>query len=115
ADGRQPGARPHPVTRALLLAALLAWQAAGPVARAGAEQARPLHDAERSDTVTREFTAFEGAEAYLTLVAGCARCDWGADGREAAVLKLSVDGVYSQHVVLARGETPAEFPCCSPG
>jgi len=81
------------VTRCLLLSALLTWQTAG----SGA------------GVVTREFTAFEGVETYLTLLAGCAQCDWGADKREAAVLRVSVDGVYSQHVVLARGETPAEY------
>lgn len=45
------------------------------------------------------------AEAVLTLDASCAGCDWGASGREAAVLVVALDGAYSQHVVLFRGPT----------
>ena len=50
-----------------------------------------------------------GGEAVATITAGCARCDWGVEGREAAVLILSVDGRYSQHLVLTRGEGPAKY------
>jgi hypothetical protein len=42
------------------------------------------------------------AEVTATIVAACERCDWGVKGREAAVLSLSLDGVYSQHLVLFR-------------
>ena len=45
-----------------------------------------------------------------TITAGCARCSWGARGREAAVLRIEVDGRYSQHVVLVKGDRPAEYP-----
>lgn len=55
------------------------------------------------------FTAPSAGEAIATISAGCARCDWGASGREAAALRLSLDGAYSQHVLLTRGETPAEY------
>jgi len=48
------------------------------------------------------------AEAVATVTASCERCDWGARGREAAVLALDVDGVPSQHLVLFRGAT-AEY------
>ena len=48
-------------------------------------------------------------EAVATIKAGCAGCDWGVPGREAAVLKLSIDGVYSQHLLLSRGERPVEY------
>jgi len=48
------------------------------------------------------------AEAVAAVTASCERCDWGARGREAAVLTLAVDGVLSQHLVLFRGE-PAEY------
>src|SRR5262249_6924476 len=48
-------------------------------------------------------------EIAVTIRAGCSGCDWGADGREAVGLRLSVDGRYSQHLFLARGETPAEY------
>lgn len=49
------------------------------------------------------------AEAVATVTAGCRRCDWGMAGREAVALKLSVDGSYSQHVLLTRGEEPAAY------
>ncbi len=48
------------------------------------------------------------AEAVAAIRASCERCDWGTPGREAAVLALSVDGTYSQHLVLFRGPS-AEY------
>ena len=45
------------------------------------------------------------AEAVAAIRASCERCDWGAPGREAAVLALSVDGAPSQHLVLFRGSS----------
>ena len=48
-------------------------------------------------------------EAVATITAGCKDCDWGIRGREAVVLKLSIDGVYSQHLVLSRGERPVGY------
>lgn len=48
-------------------------------------------------------------EAVATITAGCERCDWGAQGREAAVLRLTLDGVYSQHVLLSRGERLVDY------
>jgi hypothetical protein len=55
----------------------------------------------------RAFRFAARGEAVLTLEAGCAACDWGTRGREAAVLVVAVDGEYSQHVVLFRGERAA--------
>jgi hypothetical protein len=49
------------------------------------------------------------SEVVATLTAGCEGCDWGQAGREAAALTLSVDGKYSQHLLLARGAAPAEY------
>jgi len=43
------------------------------------------------------------AEVLAEVEARCPRCDWGRTGREAAALRLSLDGRYSQHLVLARG------------
>ena len=43
------------------------------------------------------------AEVVAELRARCARCDWQKKGREAAVLRLTLDGKYAQHLVLARG------------
>ena len=62
-------------------------------------------------TLPREFT-FEiprRAEVTLTITASCRGCDWSVQGREAVALKLSLDGRYSQHVLLTRGEGPAEY------
>jgi len=55
------------------------------------------------------FDAASAGEAVALVRAGCARCAWGEAGREAAALTLSLDGVYSQHLVLVRGESPAEY------
>jgi hypothetical protein len=60
------------------------------------------------DGVFERTLRFETAgEGVMTLEAGCADCDWGVRGREAAVLEVAVDGRYSQHVVLFRGENAA--------
>ena len=48
--------------------------------------------------------AGEGGEAVATITAGCAQCDWGVEGREAVLLRIDVDGRYSQHLALTRGE-----------
>jgi hypothetical protein len=55
------------------------------------------------------FTLDAAGEAVATITAGCARCSWEARGREAAVLVLEVDGRYSQHLVLTRGEAAADY------
>src|SRR4029079_16301432 len=57
----------------------------------------------------RAFTLKEEGEVVATIAAGCAGCDWGEAGREAAVLELSVDGTYSQHLILSRGEAPVPY------
>jgi len=57
----------------------------------------------------RAFTLKQDAEVVASINAGCARCDWGSPGREAAVLELSLDGAYSQHLILTRGDTPAVY------
>jgi hypothetical protein len=59
--------------------------------------------------VAHTFTLARAAEAVATITASCARCDWGVAGREAAVLRLEVDGGYSQHVLLTRGEEAADY------
>jgi hypothetical protein len=60
----------------------------------------PLHE--------HAFHLDHEAEAVATVTASCERCDWGAKGREAAVLTLAVDGVPSPHLVLFRG-APAAY------
>ena len=57
----------------------------------------------------RTFELAAAADVVATVRAGCAGCAWGEAGREAAALRLSVDGSYSQHLLLARGEAPAEY------
>jgi hypothetical protein len=61
------------------------------------------------DRYARGFVAAAPGEAVAVVVAGCARCDWGEAGREGAALRLLVDGKYSQHIMLARGEAAAEY------
>ena len=79
---------------AALLTALLTW----------------IPPVPRADTSRRVFTLNRAGEAVARINAGCRRCDWGESGREAVVLRLTVDGVYSQHLVLSRGETPVDYP-----
>jgi hypothetical protein len=62
-----------------------------------------------SDTFRTEFAAPSAGEAVATVRAGCARCAWGEAGREAAALRVSLDGKYSQHILLARGEAAADY------
>src|SRR5262249_54773135 len=62
------------------------------------------------EAFSREITIERGSEVVVVLRAGCAGCNWGEAGREAATLSVSVDGVYSQHVVLVRGEAISEYP-----
>ena len=82
-----------PVWLAALVTSLLASAVAAP----------------QSDRYAREFVAAAPGEAIAVVVAGCAGCDWGETGREAAALRVMVDGKYSQHILLARGEAASEY------
>jgi hypothetical protein len=63
-----------------------------------------------TDAFSRTFELQSPAEVVATVHAGCARCSWGAAGREAAALRVTVDGAYSQHILLARGSASADYP-----
>lgn len=80
--------------RLFFAAGLLSASLAGPLTAAEAETP-PLH--------TERFELPQDAEVVATLTAGCEGCDWAVAGREAAVLRLEVDGRYSQHLFLTRG------------
>jgi hypothetical protein len=62
-----------------------------------------------ADRFTRAITVDDAGEVRVVVRAGCARCDWGESGREAVALRLSVDGTYSQHLLLTRGEAVADY------
>ena len=57
--------------------------------------------------------AADDGEAVVDVRAGCVRCDWGEPGRESVALKVSLDGKYSQHLQLVRGEAMADYSDCS--
>jgi len=59
--------------------------------------------------VARDFTVSTPSEVVATITAGCTRCDWAEDRREALLLELYLDGTYSQHLALVRGSGPAEY------
>ena len=59
--------------------------------------------------VERDFTVAATSEVVATISASCERCDWGVEGREAALLEIKVDGRYSQHLALTRGGAAAEY------
>jgi hypothetical protein len=55
------------------------------------------------------FTLAGPAEVIATIAARCNRCDWGVAGREAAILRLTLDGKYVAHLPLVRTGS-AEYP-----
>jgi hypothetical protein len=61
------------------------------------------------DHFARGITASDDGEAVVDVRAGCVRCDWGEPGRESVALKVSLDGKYSQHLQLVRGEALADY------
>jgi hypothetical protein len=69
-----------------------------------------LFAASATDTFRQEFTVTAPSEVVATVRAGCDRCAWGERGREAAALRISVDGRYSQHLLLARGQAVGDYP-----
>src|SRR5215468_9853645 len=62
-----------------------------------------------TDSYEQTFELATAGEVVAPVHAGCGACAWGDAGREAAALRLTLDGTYSQHLLLARGETPAEY------
>ena len=82
-----------PALAAALLTTLLAWLAPAP----------------RIDQFKYDFSFGRAGEIVAVVRASCARCDWGEAGREAAVLRLFVDGTYSQHLFIYRGEDPVNY------
>lgn len=76
-----------------LLTALFAWRA--PIAA--------------QDHYQRGFMATYGGEATATVRASCSGCDWGEAGRESVALKVMLDGKYSQHLQLVRGDATADY------
>lgn len=58
----------------------------------------------------RPFVLEQPAEVVVAVSARCPSCDWGRRGHEAAALELRVDGVYSQHLFLSRGDRLATYP-----
>jgi len=61
------------------------------------------------DTASRTFDVTAPGEALVTIRAGCGDCAWGVEGREAAALRLTLDGKYSQHLLVARGEALSDY------
>jgi hypothetical protein len=55
------------------------------------------------------FTLGADGEVIASVAASCAGCSWGVAGREAAVLRLTIDGRYSQHLYLNRGAEKAPY------
>src|SRR5436189_5382754 len=59
--------------------------------------------------IEQVFTVPAAGEAVAVIHASCERCDWGIEGREAAAVKILVDGNYSQHLLLTRGAEVADY------
>jgi hypothetical protein len=61
------------------------------------------------DHYARGFRVDYEGEGFATVRAGCAGCDWGEAGRESVALRILLDGQYSQHLQLVRGEAMADY------
>ena len=59
--------------------------------------------------VDQAFKASAAGEGVAVIHASCDPCDWGTEGREAAAVRVLVDGKYSQHVLLTRGAGDADY------
>jgi hypothetical protein len=57
----------------------------------------------------QSFELTENAEVIAAITAECEGCNWARAGHEASVLRLEVDGRYSQHLFLTRGAPAAEY------
>ena len=57
----------------------------------------------------RPFTLDHPAEVTATVAARCGGCSWASPAKTAAMLILDLDGKYSQHLPVTRGEGPAEY------
>lgn len=55
------------------------------------------------------FSVAVAGEAVATITAGCDSCDWAISGQEAVLARVSVDGTYSQHLLISRGATPVPY------
>ena len=78
------------------------WVAAAWLAFAALVQSPP-------SLVDQAFKVSAAGEAVAVIHASCERCDWGVEGREAAAVRIVVDGRYSQHLLLARGVEDADY------
>ena len=58
----------------------------------------------------RPFTVDRPGEVTATVAARCGGCSWASPAKTAAVLILEVDGRYSQHLNVTRGEGPSDYP-----
>ena len=75
------------------------------LAGAAVWSASPLSPVLRQES----FEVQPDAEVIAVITAACPGCDWGRVGREGALLRLEVDGRYSQHLFLTRGPGKAEY------
>jgi hypothetical protein len=94
-----------PVRRGRLSAAAVAlalWALLGAAGGGGSASAEAPQAAAQSATTTR-FTAARAGEALLLLTAYAPYTDWGVAGRESAVVTVTLDGKFSQDVVLFNG------------
>jgi hypothetical protein len=57
----------------------------------------------------RTIRVEEPSEVTAVITASCEGCSWARAGREGAVLRVTVDGRYSQHLVVTRGAEPAPY------
>ena len=57
----------------------------------------------------RPFTVDRPAEVTAAVTARCGGCSWASPAKTGAMLVLEVDGRYSQHLPITRGEGPTDY------
>ena len=69
-----------------------------------------MRPAPPTDAFSETFDVGRASEIIVAVHAACAHCAWGESGRAAVALRVAVDGHYSQHILLTRGEGSAAYP-----
>lgn len=87
----------------LRLCCLVPLLLAGCALRGPADPGAPGRLAGRALLATVDIELDEPAEVLLAVPVSCGACSWSRSGREGAVLRVEVDGAYSQHLVAPGG------------
>jgi hypothetical protein len=97
------------MTRALLTMLLVASAVSTTYRAPSTTHRAPSTEHSAPVPVDQSFKVPAAGEGVAVIHASCGGCDWGVDGREAAAVRILVDGTYSQHLLIARGAEDADY------